>query len=183
MFGVAHRIAVFSERLARRAHSPRLLSATDQRGSQAAKRAGALTRPLASSADHRGEETSNRHPMMSLVVSTAISIDLDGASADSLIDKQIQLGASQARDCLKAAFRATANKTDRMHRYADCLKSTASPIDYSTDQEKVVDSGLFIAGRYILKREFGEIDRKSYGVLGTGQFNEIDAGYKWALVI
>ncbi len=68
-----------------------------------------------------------------------------------------------------------------MHSYADCLKSIAFPIQYSSDKEKVVDSGIFIAGRYIMKREFGEIDQKTYGTLGRDQFNEIDASYKWAL--
>ena len=40
---------------------------------------------------------------------------------------------------------------------------------------------LFIAGRYILTREFGEIDEKTYGPRGKAQFTEIDTGYQWAM--
>ena len=56
-----------------------------------------------------------------------------------------------------------------------------SPVEYSSDNEKVVDAGIFIAGRYILTREFGEIDEKTYGPRGKAQFTEIDTGYQWAM--
>ncbi len=69
-----------------------------------------------------------------------------------------------------------------MHAYAGCLTATASPIEYSSSNEKTIDAGIYIAGRYILKREFGQIDQKTYGTQGTSQFSEIDSGYKWAIV-
>jgi hypothetical protein len=104
------------------------------------------------------------------------------AGGESLTDQMVRLGASRARDCLKVAASAGQYKADQMHGYADCIKSVETPVAYSSDNEKLTDAGLFVAGRYILKREFGEIDQKSYGTLGKNQFNEIDAGYKWALI-
>jgi hypothetical protein len=124
----------------------------------------------------------NRHLMMSAIALTAMIIEIESAVADNTTEQMILLGATKARACLKVPAGADANnKTDHMHTFADCLKSTGSPVEYSSDNEKVVDAGIFIAGRYILTREFGEIDEKTYGPRGKAQFTEIDAGYQWAM--
>jgi hypothetical protein len=124
----------------------------------------------------------NRHLIISVIAMTVIIVTIDGAVADNPTDQMILLGATKARACLKLPATAYPNnKTDHMHVFADCLKSAGTPIDYSSDNEKVVDAGIFIAGRYILKHEFGEIDEETYGARGKAQFNDIDAGYQWAL--
>jgi hypothetical protein len=98
-----------------------------------------------------------------------------GATADI-----VQLGASKARDCLKIAATGP-YKADRMHKFAECLKEVATPIEYSSTKEKDFDAGVFIAGRYILAREFGQIDQYTYGRLGRLQFDELEADYRWAV--
>jgi hypothetical protein len=127
----------------------------------------------------------NRHLKISAIAMTAIIVGIHGAVADTPTDQMILQGATKARACLKSPAGPTStdasNKTDHMHLYADCLKSALIPVDYSSENEKIVDAGIFIAGRYILKREFGEIDQETYGARGKAQFNEIAAGYQWAV--
>jgi len=116
-----------------------------------------------------------------LAALAAGSLAAESSYADGLTEKLIQLGAGRARDCLKIGVANGPSKVDHMHGYADCLSNTVTPIQYSSENEKAVDSGIYIAGRYILKREFGEIDQKTYGIKGQLEFKEIDTSYRWAL--
>ncbi|GGF29031.1 hypothetical protein GCM10011611_38890 [Aliidongia dinghuensis] len=120
-----------------------------------------------------------KNKIATLVVLTLCAIG--NSQAESLTDKLIQLGASKARDCLKLANSGGPYKADHLHAYADCVVSAVTPIQYSSGDEKLIDAGVYIGGKYILAREFGPIDQKTYGTLGVDQKNQIDSGYRWAL--
>jgi hypothetical protein len=117
-----------------------------------------------------------------LVVVAICAALVTKAQADTSATASIQLGASLARDCFRTSRLAGPYRGDRMHGYASCLEAAKTPIRYSSESEKVVDAGLYLAGRYILHREFGHVDQDTYGTLGAAQSQEIEAGYRWAIV-
>jgi len=103
------------------------------------------------------------------------------ANAAVATDEFIQLGAAKARDCVKTSQAVGPYKGNRMQAYAKCLNLMTAPIEHSSEEEKMMNVGIFIAGRYILKRDFGDISQVKYGELGFLRYKEVDSGYNWAL--
>ena len=119
---------------------------------------------------------------LSLITATILVIGIAvAANAEVAADEFIQIGAEKARDCVKISQAVGPYKSDRMQAYAKCLNSMTAPIEHSSEKENMMNVGIFVAGGYILKRDFGSISQAKYGALGYLRYKEVDSGYNWAL--